>query len=84
MLFDKIIQGDKNNNSRLTNWKLRQMKFVSKGPFNNKPSLFQIMPWHETVDKLSSELMMTSMTITYIELGVTRDWWVNEMMESLI
>ena len=34
------------------------LKFVSKGPFNDKPALVQIMAWSRTGDKPLSELMV--------------------------
>ena len=34
-------------------------KFGPKGPINNKPSLVQIMAWHQTGDKPLVEPMMT-------------------------
>ena len=48
------------------------LKFVPKGPFNNSPSLVQIMPWRRPGGKPLSEPMMVSL-LTYI--CVTQ--WVN-------
>ena len=35
------------------------LKFVHKGPINNKPALVQIMAWRQTGDKPLSEPMLT-------------------------
>ena len=43
-----------------------------QGPMN-KPSLFQIMVWHQTGDKLLSEPMMTWCTS---HISITGPWWV--------
>ena len=37
------------------------MKFVTKGPMNNNPSLVQIMAWRRSGDKPLSEPMMVSL-----------------------
>ena len=50
------------------------LKFVSKGPINNIPSLIQIMAWRRPGDKPLSEPMMVSL-LTHI--CVTRPQWVN-------
>ena len=34
------------------------LKFVSRGPINNIPALFQIMAWHRPCDKPLPETMM--------------------------
>ena len=51
------------------------LKFVSKGPINNIPTLVQIMAWCQPGDKLLSEPMMISL-MTHI--CVTRPQWVKE------
>ena len=49
------------------------LKFVSTGPNNNIPSLFQIMAWRRSGDKPSSETVVISW-LTHI--CVTRPHWV--------
>ena len=39
------------------------LKFVSKGPINNIPTLVQIMAWRQLGDKPSSEPIMVSLLI---------------------
>ena len=41
------------------------MKFVPKGPIDNKPALFQIMAWRQTGDKPLSKPMLTWFTFAY-------------------
>ena len=53
---------------------LLSQKFVPESPVNNKSALLQIMAWHSTGDKQSSEPMMSFFAITYI--CVTRPQWV--------
>ena len=50
------------------------LKFVSKGPMKNIPTLVQIMAWRRSGDKPLSEPMMVSL-LTHI--CVTRPQWVN-------
>ena len=50
------------------------LKFVSKGPINNIPSLVQIMAWRRPGDKPLSEPMMVSLLA---HICVTRPQWVN-------
>ena len=50
------------------------LKFVPKGPINNKPILVQILPWRRSGDKPLSEPMMVSL-LTHI--CVTRPQRVN-------
>ena len=38
---------------------LISLKFVPKGPIDNKPVLVQVMAWHRTGDKPLPELMLT-------------------------
>ena len=38
------------------------LKFVSRGPIDNKPALAQVMAWHRIGDKPLSELMMIRFT----------------------
>ena len=57
------------------------LKFVPKGPINNKPALFQIMAWRRSGDKPLSELMMVSL-LTHI--CVTRPQWVDEVGDPVI
>ena len=52
------------------------LKFVPKGPINNKPALVQIMAWRRSGDKPLSEPMMVSL-LTHI--CVTRPQWVNNI-----
>ena len=35
------------------------LKFVPKGPIDNKPALLQVMAWRQTGDKPLPELMLT-------------------------
>ena len=42
------------------------LKFVSKGPINNKTVLVQVMAWHRTGDKPLPEPMMTRVTDAYM------------------
>ena len=49
------------------------LKFVPKGPINNIPALFQIMPWRRSGDKPLSEPMMVRL-LTHI--CITRPQWV--------
>ena len=51
------------------------LKFVPKGPINNKPALVQIMAWRRTGNKPLSGPMMVSL-LTHI--CVTRPQWVND------
>ena len=50
------------------------LKFISKGPINNIPSLVQIMAWHRPGDKPLSEPMML---ISSTHKCVTQPQWVN-------
>ena len=52
------------------------LRFVPKGPINNIPALVQIMAWHRSGDKPSSEPMMVSLLM---HICVTRPQWVNSM-----
>ena len=49
------------------------LNFVPKGSINNIPELVQIMAWHQSGDKPSSEPMMD---ILMMHIGVTRPQWV--------
>ena len=42
------------------------LKFVLRGPFDNKPSLFQVMAWRQTGDKPLPEPMLTKFTNAYM------------------
>ena len=55
------------------------LKFVPKTPFNNIPTLVQIMSWHLPGDKPLSEPMMVSL-LTHIR--VIRTQWVKLIMAS--
>ena len=50
------------------------LKFISRGPINNIPSLVQIMAWRRPGDKPLSETMMVSLLM---HICVTRPQWVN-------
>ena len=41
------------------------LKFIPKGPINNRPVLVQIMSWCQTGDKPLSEIMMVKFTDAY-------------------
>ena len=43
------------------------LKFIPKGPIDNKPALVQVMAWHGTGNKPLPELMLTQSTCTYIK-----------------
>ena len=49
------------------------LKFVHKGPIDNNPALVQIMAWHGTGDKPSSEPMMVRLLP---HICVSRPQWV--------
>ena len=53
------------------------LKFVPKGPINNKPPLVQIMAWCWTGNKTLSEPMMACLLI---HICNTQPQWVNGMM----
>ena len=42
------------------------LKFVPKGPIDNKSSLVQVMAWRQTGDKPLPEAKMTQFTDTYM------------------
>ena len=42
------------------------MKFVPKGPIDNKATFVQVMAWHRTGDKPLSEPMLTQFTHAYM------------------
>ena len=42
------------------------LKFVPKGPFDNKTALVQVMAWCQTFHKPLPELMLTQITDAYI------------------
>ena len=44
------------------------MKFVPKGPIDNKSVLVQVIAWHRTGDKPLSEPMLTQFTDAYVRL----------------
>ena len=46
------------------------LKFVPKGPIDNKPALVQVMAWRRTGDKPLSEPMLTQFTDAYMG-----HWW---------
>ena len=54
-----------------------QLKYVPKGPINNIPTLFQIMAWCRSGDKLLSESMLVSLPT---HICVTRPQWVNNVL----
>ena len=56
------------------------LKFVTKGPINNYPTLVQIMAWRRSGDKPLSEPMMVSL-LTHI--CVTRPQWVKLTMTPI-
>ena len=56
------------------------LKFVSKGPINNIPTLVQIMVWRRSGDKPLSESMLVSL-LTHI--CVTRPQWVKKCIQGL-
>ena len=43
------------------------LKFVPRSSIDHKPALVQVMTWHRTGDKPSSEPMMTQFTIAYMQ-----------------
>ena len=45
---------------------LISLKFVPKGPIDNKAALVQIMAWRRTGDKPLPELMLTQFTDAYM------------------
>ena len=45
------------------------MKFVSKGPINNKPALVHLKPWCQKDNKPLSEAMIVHLNI-YVSLGL--------------
>ena len=49
------------------------LKFVSKGPINNIPSLINIMDWHRPGDKPSSEIIMVRLPM---HIYITGPQWV--------
>ena len=51
------------------------LRYVSKGPIDNKPALVQIMAWRRSGDKPLSEPMMISLPT---HICVTRPQWVND------
>ena len=57
------------------------LKFVPKGPINNKSALVQVMAWRQTSDKPLPEPMMTQFTDAFI-CG-TRGSWVNSSLPGL-
>ena len=48
------------------------LKFVPKGPIDNKWALVEVMPWRQIGDKPFPELMVTQITDTYM-------WHLGEM-----
>ena len=57
------------------------LKFISKGPINNNPSLVQIMAWRQPGDKpLSEPTMVRSLT----HICVTRPQWVEGIPVGII
>ena len=56
------------------NFDCSSLKFLSKGPINNIPSLVQIMAWRRPGDKPLSEPMMVSLLA---HTCITRPQWVN-------
>ena len=56
------------------------LKFVSKGPINNIPTLVPIMAWRRSGDKPLSEPMMVSLPT---HICVTRPQWVKEPFKTL-
>ena len=52
------------------------LKFVPKGPIDNKPSLFQIMAWCQSGAKPSSEPVMTEISFLTC-IWFTQPQWVN-------
>ena len=46
------------------------MKFISKGPINNRAIVFQIMTWHRTGDKALSGPMMSYVTWALFQYAV--------------
>ena len=61
-------------------WIEISLKFVTKGPINNIPSLVQIMAWRRPGDKPLSEPMMVSIPT---HICVTRPQWVNVYLTNL-
>ena len=53
------------------------LTFVTKGPVNNTPALFQIMVWRRSGYKPLSEPMLTQFTDAYMR---NRGSWVNNAM----
>ena len=43
------------------------LKFVPRGPIDNKPALFQVMAWRQTGDKPLPEPMLTKFTDAYMQ-----------------
>ena len=55
------------------------LKFVSRGPINNIPTLVQVMAWRRPGDKSLSEPMMVTLPT---HICVTRPQWVNVTFPS--
>ena len=47
------------------------MKYVHKGPIDNKPALVQIMAWRRIGDKPLSEPMMAQFSDAYMRLSAS-------------
>ena len=43
------------------------LKFVPKGPMNNKPAMFQVMAWRWIGDKPLPEPMLAELTDAYMQ-----------------
>ena len=57
------------------------LKFVPKGPINNKSALVQVLAWHQIGDKSLSEPMLTWFTDAFVLCG-TRGRWVNSLQNK--
>ena len=54
-----------NEKFRISIW--ISLKFVPKGPIDNKSALVQVLAWHLTGDKPLPEPMLTQFTNTYMQ-----------------
>ena len=43
------------------------LKFVPRGPIDNRPALVQVMAWHQTGDKPLPEPTLTQFTDAYMQ-----------------
>ena len=57
------------------------LKFIPKGPINNKPALVPIVAWRQTGNKPLSEPMMVDLLM---HICITRLQWVNILIYELV